>query len=58
MNKKGQVSAWGFIYAIVCLIVALIITKGMNPGWFWSLVTIVITTAAGYIVGAKASGDI
>lgn len=57
MNKKGQASAWGLIYGIICLIIAIIITKAMHPGWFWSLVTIIVTTGAGYYFGGKAGGD-
>ena len=58
MNNKGQVSAWGLIYGIVCLVIAIIITKAMHPGWFWSAVTIVVTTGGGYFFGMKASGEI
>jgi len=56
-NKKAQVSMWGFIYGVIGLVIALVITKMMNPGIFWSIVTIVVTTGGAYFVGAKASGD-
>lgn len=58
MNKKGQVSVWGTIYAAICLVIAVIITKAMTPGLFWGAVTIVVTTLGGYFFGAKAGGDI
>jgi len=58
MNNKGQISAWGFIYAIICLVIAIVITKAMSPGMFWSAVTIVVTTIGGYYFGAKAGGDL
>ena len=33
-NNKGQVSVWGTLYAIICLVIAIIITKAMHPGVF------------------------
>jgi len=57
MNKKGQLSVWGIIYGVVCLILSIVIVRLMNPGWFWGIVTIAVTTIGGYIVGLKASGD-
>jgi len=58
MNKKAQVSMWGTVYAVVCLVIAIIITKAMHPGMFWSAVTIVVTTLGGYFFGMKAGGDL
>lgn len=58
MNNKAQVSPFGLIYAVICLIIAIVIVKAMSPGWFWGLVTIVVTTCGGYFFGMKASGEI
>lgn len=57
MNKTGQASSWGVIYAVICFIISIVITKLMHPGFFWKVITIVVVTIVGYVVGAKASGD-
>ena len=58
MNNKGQVSAWGVIYGIACLMISIVIVKAMHPGLFWGAVTVVVTTIAGFYFGAKAGGDL
>ena len=57
MNKKGQVSPWGLMYAIFCLVIGVVFVKLMSPSWFWGLLTIVVLTIAGYFFGGKASGE-
>ena len=57
MNNKGQMSAWGLIYGVVCLIISIVIVKAMHPGIFWGAITIVVVTAGGFFFGGKAAGD-
>jgi len=57
MNKKAQVSVWGLMYAILCVVIGIVFVRLMNPGWFWGLLTIVVLAAGGYFFGGKASGE-
>jgi len=54
-NKRGEIG-WGIIYGIAGLILSIVIVKGMNPPFFWKLLTILVTTVGAFIAGHLASG--
>lgn len=55
MNKKGQfdmeeINPFGILFGIVGAGLAFWISGKMNPGFFWRLITVVVTGVVCYLI--------
>jgi len=50
MNIKGQAQVFGVIFGIIGFGMGYVMTKAMQPGIFWSIVTIICCSIVGYMI--------
>ena len=50
MKNKAQAEIFGVLFAVIGFFMGYFMTKTMEPGLFWTIITIGCCTVAGYAI--------